>query len=170
LVSDGEHYGLSKKTKHRKGEQMKRLALWSVVSLMLASAVFAPVALAQEPGEVDITSVTLGPGGSVTVTGTVQCVEGQELPFYSGSVEVRQRTSGNVFLVTDRFGDEISGECTTTELVPFTLTKFGRTAQGFERPFHKGPAVVSWFMRLCVGPGGEFPCEDQSGIEAVRIS
>ena len=146
---------------------MKRLALLSVVSLMLASAVFAPVALAQEPGEVDITSVTLGPGGSVTVTGTIQCVEGQELPFYSGTVEVRQRTSGNVFLTAQM---QISGECTTTELVPFTLTDFGRTAQGFERPFHKGQAVVRWAMRTCVGPGGEFPCEDQSGIEAVRIS
>jgi hypothetical protein len=147
---------------------MKRLALLSVVSLMLASAVFAPVALAQEPGEVDVQSVKRGPGGSVTVTGTIQCVEGQALPFYSGFVEVRQRTSGNVFLSTEQ-RMQFSGECTTTELVPFTFTEFGRTAQGFERPFHKGPGVVRWATRLCVGPGGEFPCEDQSGIEAVRI-
>jgi hypothetical protein len=147
---------------------MKRLALLSVVSLMLASAVFAPVALAQEPGEVVVQSVTLGPGGSVTVNGTIQCVEGQELPFYSSSVEVRQRTSGNVFLSTGQI--QFNGECTTTELVPFTFTEFGRTAQGFERPFHRGPAVVTWDTRLCAGPFGEFPCEDQSGIEAVRIS
>ena len=55
---------------------MKRLALLSVVTMMLASAIFAPVALALESGEVDVQSVTLGPGGSVTVTGSFQCVRG----------------------------------------------------------------------------------------------
>jgi hypothetical protein len=42
---------------------MKRFALLSAVAMMLASAVFAPVAMAQVPGEVDVTSATLGPGG-----------------------------------------------------------------------------------------------------------
>jgi hypothetical protein len=43
---------------------MKRLALLSVFSVVLASGVFAPVAMAQVPGEVDVQSVMLGPGGS----------------------------------------------------------------------------------------------------------
>jgi hypothetical protein len=61
---------------------MKRLALLSVVALMLASAVFAPVALAQEPGEVDIQTVTLGPGGSLHVTGTIVCEPGAEYAIF----------------------------------------------------------------------------------------
>ena len=43
---------------------MKRLALLSVFSMVLASAVFARVAMAQVPGEVDVRSVMLGLGGS----------------------------------------------------------------------------------------------------------
>jgi hypothetical protein len=162
LVDDGEHYGLIRKTKSRKGEQMKRLALLSVV-LMLASAVFAPVALAQEPGEVDVQSVTLGPGGSVTVTGTIQCVEGQQ---YFWNVDIRQRTSGNVFLLAS---GQNSGICQATELLPFTFTEFGRvTGDGPQKPFHKGQAVVSTFVDFCA-PGG-FPCERQISTEEVRIS
>jgi hypothetical protein len=70
---------------------MKRLALLSVVALMLASAVFAPVAMAQQPGEVTIQSVTLGPEGSLHVEGFIQCLEGHD---YSVSLEARQ-TQGN---------------------------------------------------------------------------
>jgi hypothetical protein len=162
LVDDGEHYGRISKTKSRKGEQMKKLALLSVV-LMLASAVFAPVALAQEPGEVDVQSVTLGPGGSVTVTATVECVEGQA---YDAFVTVRQRTSGNVFLVTS--GGE-SGVCPTTGPVAFTFTEFGQVgSEGVQKPFHKGQAVVSTFGRTC-DPVSGFCGPNQTSVEEVRI-
>jgi len=140
---------------------MKRLALLSVISLMLASAVFTPAAMAQEPGAVDVQSVTLGPGGSVTVTGTIQCVEDQQ---YFWNVDIRQRTSGNVFLTA--FGQN-SGICEDTGPLLFEFTAFGRLADGAEKPFHKGPAVVSTFGEICA-PGG-FPCERQTSIEEVRI-
>jgi hypothetical protein len=156
LASDGEHYGLSKKTKHRKGEQMRRLALLSVV-LMLASAVFAPVALAQEPGAIDVQSVELGPGGSVTVTGTIECVEGH---FWNATVTVRQRTSGNVF---NQVSPQTSGQCTATETITFTATDFSN------RPFHRGPATVQPFNFFC-DPSGSL-CQNVIGeLETVRIS
>jgi hypothetical protein len=142
---------------------MKRLALLSVVSLMLVSAIFAPVAMAQVPGEIDVQSVTLGPGGSVTVTGTIQCVEGQQ---YEAYVTVRQRTSGNIILRGDV---QASGICPTTGPVTFTGTTFGRTGQdSIEKPFHKGRASVQTFGRICAPEG--FPCEPaQQSSEEVRI-
>jgi hypothetical protein len=144
-----------------KGEHMKRLALLSAVSLMLVSAVFAPAAMAQEPGETDVQSVTLGPGGSVTVTGTIQCVEGLQ---YSWGVVLRQRTSGNVFLTTS-MGN--GGMCPADGPLTFTFTSFGRVgSEGAEKPFHKGPATVQTFGDLCDFSG----CTgNHESIEAINI-
>ncbi|WP_437935327.1 hypothetical protein [Sorangium sp. So ce341] len=134
---------------------MKKLALLNVASLMLVFTVFVPVAMAQEPGEVDVESVTLGPGGSVTVTGTIQCTEGDT---YLVDVTVRQRTSGNLF---NTAGGQDSGQCTATGPQAFTVTTFG------ERPFHRGPASVSTFGEVCPPEG--FPCDRHEAVEAVRI-
>ena len=118
---------------------MKRLALLSAVSLMLAaSAVFAPVAMAQELGEVDVQSVKLGQGGSVTVTGTIQCVEGD---FYSASVSVRQKTNGNVI---NQAWAQVDGtpRCVTTGPQAFTTTPtFGQVGEVYKQ-FRKGPATI----------------------------
>src|SRR5215208_2303618 len=105
---------------------MKRLALLSVVSLMLVT-VFAPVALAQQTGEIDVQSVTLGPGGSVTVTGTIQGpAEGYH---YYGDVVVRQRTGGNVYNTLDL---SFSGTCEAAGPNAFTVSGFS------DKPFHGG--------------------------------
>jgi hypothetical protein len=156
LVSDGEHYRLSRKTESRKEEQMKRLALLSVFTLMLASAVFAPVALAQEPGEIDVQSVTLGPDGSVTVTGTIECIEGHT---YQAAVFVRQRMSGNVynFVQVDGFGT-----CETTGPQAFTGTGFS------DRPFHRGPAAIQPQGSLFAPDTGN-QINSFGTVEAVRI-
>ena len=142
---------------------MKRLALLSLAAMMLASAVFAPVAMAQVPGEVNVLSVELGPGGSVTVTGTIQCVEGQR---YDAGVTVRQRTSGNVFISA---GEGEFGECPITGPLTFTFTAFGRIAgDDPEKPFHKGRAVVTTFGRICAPDFSS--CEPaQTSVEEVRI-
>jgi hypothetical protein len=120
---------------------VKRLALLSAVSLMLlASAVFAPVALAQEMalGEVDVTSVKLGQGGSVTVTGTIQCVEGY---FYSAGVSVRQKTNGTV-INQAWAGVDGAPRCATTGLQTFTTTPtFGQVGE-VAKPFRKGPSTI----------------------------
>jgi hypothetical protein len=135
---------------------MKRLAFLSVVSLMLASAVFAPVAMAQEVGEVDVQSVRLGPGGSVIVTGTIECVEGY---FVDVTVDVRQRTGHNAL---NHAQLSISGTCSTTETTAFTLSEFST----FERPFHRGPATVATRNFFC-DPSGT--CQFVRAIEAVHI-
>jgi hypothetical protein len=133
---------------------------------MLVSAVFAPVAMAQVPGEVDVTSVTLGPGGSVTVTATIQCVEGQIADF--ATVTVRQRTSGNVFLIASGGTDPQSQICPDNEPLEFTFTSFGRVgSEGPEKPFHKGRAVVETFGRICTPDG--FCQPNQTSVEEVRI-
>ena len=130
---------------------MKRLALLSMVSLMLASAVFAPVAIAQEPGEVDVQSVNLGPGGSVTVAGTIECVQGSK---YFVAVDVSQRTSGNVDNLVQL---AIEGTCETTGPTDFTMGP-----QFSDRPFHMGPATIQARSSLSSQ-------EWQGGAEAVRI-
>jgi hypothetical protein len=143
---------------------MKRLALLSLAAMMFASTVFAPVAVAQVPGEVNVLSVELGPGGSVIVTATVECVEGQR---YDTGVLVRQRTSGNVFLVAN---NGVSGICPSTGPLTFTFTAFGRiSGEGAEKPFHKGQAVVQTFGRICA-PDFSSCQPEQTSIEQVRIS
>jgi len=124
---------------------------------MLASAVFAPVAMAQEPAEVDVQSVTLGPGGSVIVTGTIECIEGYN---YNINLQVRQRTSGNVYNVADLF---TSGRCETTGPQAFTVTAFA------ERPFHGGPATISTQSSL-VSPDGSDFIIGPGGAEAINLS
>jgi hypothetical protein len=129
---------------------MKRLALLSVVALMLASAVFAPVAMAQTtPGEVDIQTVTLGPGGSLHVTGTIVCEPGAE---YALFLEARQ-TQGNQPV---RFGEgstPFTVDCqTTTGLALETFTVDVLPGPG-SKPFRKGEVTLSGGRFYC-GPNG----------------
>ena len=140
---------------------MKRIALLSVVSLMLASAVFAPVAMAQEPGEVDVQSVTLGPAGSVTVTGTIQCVAGFN---YSVNVQVIQRSSGNRL---NTGGAGTNGTCgETTGPLTFTATGFGRVGE-IAAPYRRGPAAIDPNSSLC---DPSFNCKSWEGeLESVHI-
>jgi len=135
---------------------MKRFALLSAVALMFASAVFAPVAVAQEAGEVDVQSVTLGPGGSVTVTGTIECVEGY---YYYGNVDVRQKTGGNVY---NTLGLNFNGYCETSGPTAFTASGFS------DRPFHRGPATVRASSTL-YPPDFSFSLNWTGDIQAVNI-
>jgi hypothetical protein len=137
---------------------MKRFALLSVVALMLASAVFAPVAMAQEPGDVDITSVTLGPGGSLHVEGTIICLEGHEYQIY---LEARQ-LQGNQPV---KFGSGSSDflRCQYSGLTPFTADVY--PAQG-SRPFRKGEVVLSKFRYLC---GPSVCVSGPNGVEVFQV-
>jgi hypothetical protein len=140
---------------------MKRLALLSVFSLLLASAVFAPVAMAQEPGEIDVQSVTLGPGGSVTVTGTIECIEGY---YYNATTVVRQKASGNVINAAQV---DANGTCATTGPTAFTATGFGRVGD-LEKPFRRGPATVITYGTL-YPPDFSTSITSQGPLEAVHI-
>jgi len=135
---------------------MKSLALLSVFSLMLVT-VFAPVALAQETGEIDVQSVTLGPGGSVTVTGTIQCpAEGYH---YFGQVDVRQRTGGNVY---NTLSLGFSGTCEAAGPTAFTVSGFS------DKPFHRGPATVQASSTI-YDPFFSSSVSWRGGIEAVHL-
>jgi hypothetical protein len=116
---------------------MKRLVLLSMVALMLASTVFAPVAVAQEPGDVDIQSVTLGPEGTAIVHGTIECTEGLQ---YVVTADLRQ-TTGNRPYNTGGGSYPDTGQFTTCQThgpEPFTITVIG------QKPFKKGDVLVSY--------------------------
>jgi hypothetical protein len=121
---------------------MKRLALLSVVALMLASAVFAPVAMAQTPGDADVQTVTLGPEGTLQVTGTIVCVAGHD---YGISLDARQTQGNQPVKLASGF---TSGICQTTGQETFTVDLL--PAQG-SKPIRKGEVVVSGSGFVC-GP------------------
>jgi hypothetical protein len=131
----------------------------SVVALMLATAVFAPVAMAQEPGDVDITSVTLGPGGSLHVEGTIFCLQGHD---YQISFEARQ-TQGNQPV---KFGSGSSDfdTCQFSGLQPFTADVF--PVQG-SKPFRQGEVVLSKYRFLC---GPSLCVSGPNGIEVFEVT
>ena len=115
---------------------MKRFALLSVVAMMVATAVFAPVAMAQELGEVDIQSVVPGPEGSLRVSGTIECAQGAGFDLY---IDVRQK-QGNKYRYASGY---VPGPCQTDGPQPFTVTIFG------ESPFKKGTVLVSGSRQFC---------------------
>jgi hypothetical protein len=140
---------------------MKRLALLSVVALMFASAVFAPVAMAQTPGEVDIQTVTLGPGGSLVVTGTIVCEPGAD---YGILLEARQ-TQGNQPVKFGEGRTDFFVDCqgTDVQLQSFTVNVLPGPGS---RPFRKGEVVLSGFSDFC---GPSFCDVVQIGPEVFEV-
>jgi hypothetical protein len=151
---------------------VKKLALLSVAALMLASSVFAPVAMAQEQGEVEIQSVTVQPDGDLTVTGTIQCTERWS---WDLRVIAVQGTKPDKFIFdpTDPFKKfkspkpglklsttETFGRCETTGPISFTTELFG----GFD----KGKIWVGGQTFMC--GGSPFRCvESEFNFEGFKI-
>jgi hypothetical protein len=125
---------------------MKRLVLLSVVALMLASAVFAPVAMAQTPGELDIQTVTVGPGGSLEVTGTIVCEPGADFGIF---LEARQ-TQGNQPIKFGEGRTDFFVDCQGTDVQLQSFTVHVLPSPG-SKPFRKGEATLTGFSDFC-GP------------------
>jgi hypothetical protein len=135
---------------------MKKITLVSVAALLLAATVFAPVAQAQQLGNVE--SVTLGTGGSVTITGTVQCVEGG-----ASSLEVTVRQSrGYKPYNTAGYFEFINCESPG----PISFTSGPLFSEFPARPFKKGKAIVDARFVVCPPETG---CEVERTIEETRI-
>ena len=126
---------------------MKRLVLLSVGALMLAATVFASVAMAQE-GTLDITSATLGTGGSVDVSGTIQCTAGAQ---YFVQVGVRQTTGNRPYNTGSGSYPVFQPATCTGEPEAFTITVFGG------KPFKKGTVLVNGFAQVCDTDSCTFP-------------
>jgi hypothetical protein len=137
---------------------MKRLVLLSMGALMLAATVFAPVAMAQE-GALDITSATLGTGGSVDVSGTIQCTAGAQ---YFVNVAVRQTTGNRPFNGgSGSYPFAEPATCTGIgEPDAFTITVVGG------KPFKKGTVLVNGFAQVCDNDSCTFP---ESPLEEFRL-
>jgi hypothetical protein len=148
----------SRKTKLKKGEKMKRLVLLSVAAMMFASAVFAPVAMAQEPGDVEIQSITVGPGGSLHIEGTIVCEEGAR---YFIGVDARQ-TQGNQ-PVKSGSGSTSEDVCQSTGLETFTIDVLPDPGS---RPFRKGEVTLDIFRSYC----GPSLCDFQSSLEVFEVT
>jgi hypothetical protein len=149
-----EEYGVFVTRERR--PKMKKITLVSVAALLLAATVFAPVAQAQQLGNVE--SVTLGTGGSVTITGTVQCTEGG-ISF----VDVTLLQSRGYKQYNRAFYFEVIS-CESTGPIFFTS---GPLFSEFpSRPFRKGKAVVDARFDVCPPESG---CEVERSIEEIRI-
>jgi hypothetical protein len=130
---------------------VKKLVLLSVAALMLAATVFAPAALAHHLGDVE--SVTLGPGGSVTISGTVQCIEGGTSQV---DVVVLQSRGFKPYNTASYF--EFI-ECESTGPVSFTSGH-----EFAQSPFRKGKATVREEFFVC-----NSTCELERTFEEIRI-
>jgi hypothetical protein len=139
---------------------------------MLASSVFAPVAMAQEtlaPGEIYSVSVTYRPDSdfNLPVTVTFQCTEGYQWGVGAAVFEADQKQAFDKGKPVEQAaaspGD--SGTCETTG------PQSGTTQLGLGVPplTKKSKIWVRGFAFLCEPtPGG--PCNvDESKIERVRI-
>jgi hypothetical protein len=116
---------------------MKRVSVpIFLVAAALALAV-APSAFSSHVTEVTVQSATLGPGGSLTVSGTIDCTAGY---FWFVSTTIRQK-SGKTFNAGDGFA---GGTCSTTGAEPWTTGFF--FGQG---PFKSGRAVAQSFGEVC---------------------
>jgi hypothetical protein len=141
---------------------MKRLALLSLAALMLAATAFAPVAMAQELGDVEVQSATLGTGGTAVLTGTIQCTEGWQYRVYA---ELRQTTGNRPYnFGFDAYPDQGGpyATCQTTGPETFTITVAG------ERPYKKGAALVRTTAEVCE-PSFSFCQSARSDFQELKI-
>ena len=132
------------------------LLLASVLALAVPSAAFATHTAA-----IQATSASLGPGGSVVVSGTIDCVEGYS---YLVSNTVRQRSGLSYNTAFDGiFGRQ--GPCQTTGPQSFTSGEmFGQA------PFHPGPAVISSSVTVCDTFGWFSDCSSATDTREVKIN
>jgi hypothetical protein len=125
-----------------------------LVTAALVLAV-APSALASHATEISVQEGTLGPGGSMTVTYTVQCTEGYQ---FVVDIFIRQK-SGKTF----NFGGRAEGRtCLTTGPETYTTDPF--FGQG---PFKSGRAVAESSVRVC--DPEFFDCASDGELKEIRI-
>jgi hypothetical protein len=115
-----------------KGDHVKKLVLLSVAALVLASSVFAPGAIAQEPaaGEINVQSVTLDQFGNADIVGTLQCKEGYS--YTIGAVALQGEKPEKLLRSKKLWqivSTAITGVCETTGPQPFAF-KLGAFEEG----------------------------------------
>jgi hypothetical protein len=126
--------------------------------LLVASVLvlaFASSAYASHTTAIHAESATLGPGGSASVSGTIECTAGY---IWNVGLNLRQK-SGKTFNVG---GAGVGGTCSTTGPETWTTNLF--FGQG---PFKSGPAVVESSVSVC--DPFFIDCAFNSEITEVRI-
>ena len=132
---------------------MKRLALLSLAAMMLAATAFAPAAMA-ETGDVEIQSVTMGTGGTVVITGTIDCYQSYPFQVYA---EVWQTTGNKPYNVGYGQYPPNGGYayCSTSGQDTFTITVIG------QKPFKNGAVLVR---------SSSFACDPFTGCRNSPLS
>jgi hypothetical protein len=157
---------------------VKKLVVLSVAALMLAFCVFARVAIAQEPGDVDIQSVTFD--GRWTVNGTIQCTQGDYYDLIVGVFVDTDVAKLNKFLEKDferylKRLDKIieSGPISAVQgifrFVPYETTgpQSFTIELGDHPPTKNSKVWVSAVGQVCSSP---FSCNQGEGlIERVKL-
>jgi hypothetical protein len=140
---------------------MKRVTIFGALAAGVLALALAPAALATHSATVHSESVTLGAGGSVIVSGSIDCVEGYS---YSVSAIVRQR-SGLLYNTALPGFFPSQARCEVTGPQRFsTAEMFG---QG---PFHRGPAAVTSSVSICDSFGSFYDCSYASDTRELRIT
>jgi hypothetical protein len=138
---------------------MKRLALLIMAAMMLAAtAFFAPVAMAAT-GDIQIQSVTQGTGGTVVITGTIDCSQGD---YYQVYAEVWQTTGNKPYNVGgSNYPTNQYALCSTSGQDTFTMTVVG------QKPFKNGAVLVRTASTTC----NYYTCQSSplSAFEEFRI-
>lgn len=127
-----------------------------LVASVLAVAAGAPSAFASHATEVQAHSVTLGPGGSVSVSGSIECTEGY---FWSVGSTIRQK-SGKTF---NTVNPGAGGICSTTGTQLWTTNFFFGAG-----PFKSGNAVIETSGSVC-DPSFTDCAFDSEEVKEIRI-
>ena len=132
-------------------EQVKKLVLLSVAALMVASSVFAPVAMAKEPDLFTIQPVTYQPESefNLPVTVTIQCTEGSRVWAGAAAYEADHKKGPIVQLAS-------SG-------VPFTCETTG--PESFTVLLGLGQPPLTKKSKVWVGAGGAVCDIGPDGVE-----
>ena len=136
------------------------MARFTVPALLVAGVLglaAATPAVASHTTEVTATSVTLGPGGSVSVSGTVECTAG----YFWGVTSIVRQKSGKFF--NDGVGGT-GGTCSTDGPEPFTTNVFFGLG-----PFKSGRVVVETFADVCNPDPEIFDCAFDAELKEMRI-
>jgi hypothetical protein len=136
------------------------MARFTVPALLVAGILglaAATPAVANHTTEVNASAVTLGPGGSLSVSGTIDCTTG----YFWGVTSVVRQKSGKFF--NEGLGGA-GGTCSTDGPEPFITNLFFGSG-----PFKSGRVVVETFADVCNPDPEIFECASDAELKEMRV-
>jgi hypothetical protein len=135
---------------------MRHVSARALVVATVLLLAFAPAASASHTTAFHVESGTLDRGGSVTLSGTIDCTAGY---FWTVSVLLSQKVGKAV----NNGSDSMVGLCSTTGPESWTGMLFG----GPQVPYKPGHAVATSFAQVCK-PVPDFHCAQNADIPGEK--